>query len=142
VVIADRRFGTDARWDRAIALAPLIEESPALWGPMDPPSPSPAKKVARRQARVRVETAPAAFAPPVVTTARVQVKVLRGGRSSQMLVYVDGKPALRAPNEVELSPGPHVLEIRPKGKAAIRKNVGVRAGETIEVVLDAGDDVD
>lgn len=91
------------------------------------------------------ETKPAESKPAIAdapATGRVNVSVLRGGRSSQMLVFVDGKPLLRSPSSIQLAPGAHDLEIRPKGKAPITRRVEVKAGAAIDVALDLGDDAD
>ncbi len=152
VLVEGRAFGSEQRFDRPESIALLREEPLLFWGKAELPQPIATKKSVRpklREPRVVEKVEPVkAVAPKVVetvqvapkNTGRVSVRVMRDGSSSRMLVYVDGKPALQSPSEVELSPGPHSFEVRPKGRPAVKKTVEVRLGDNNEVLLDAGED--
>lgn len=156
VAIEGRAFGSDLRFDRSVPLPPVRPDPLFFWGKIVIPDRSkPAKgpvlskvrepKVREPKVVEKVEVVEKVVEPPKVVEApknigRVAVRVMRDGSSSRMLVYVDGKPALQSPNMIELSPGTHTFEVRPKGRPAIKKSIDVRLGDTSEIVLDAGED--
>lgn len=155
VAIEARTFGSERRYDRPLPIAGVIEEAPLFWGRIDipvapvrevPPKRSRSKRERDREAKIEAKAEPVheeAVKTPAPTTGRVNVRVLRGGRSSRMLVFVDGNPKLQSPSAIDLAPGTHVLEIRPKGKPPIRQSFTVQAGVDQEIALDAGEeDVD
>ena len=79
----------------------------------------------------------AADVAPVEATPRARrgsVNVAaRGGWAD---LFIDGRPAGRTPRSVSLTPGRHLVELRPPGAAPIRRAVTIRSGRTQRLVID------
>jgi len=81
--------------------------------------------------------AEAGEAAPVEGTRRARRGSLniaaRGGWAD---LFIDGRAAGRTPRSVSLTPGRHVVELRPPGAAPIRRAVTIRSRRTRRLVID------